>query len=72
MRSSIETSGNRKEPILVSKLQGLELPTCLEQILPYVMEHYLEEKWLCAASFGIPTLFETENDSNRSIDVGNV
>ena len=45
-------SDNRKEPSLVSKPHGVELPswvlpTCPELVLPYVMEHCHGEKWSC-------------------------
>ena len=41
---SMQTSSNRKEPSVVSKPHGIELPswvlpTCPELVLPYVMEH---------------------------------
>ena len=40
---SIQTSGNRKEPSLVSKLHGIKLPNrvlpkCREPVLPYVVK----------------------------------
>jgi len=66
---SMQTSGNRKEPSLVSKPHGVELPswmlpTCPElghvgstQLLRYVMEHCHGEKWSCVASFGILVVF---------------
>ena len=45
---SMQTSGNRKEPSLLSnphevELLGWVLPTCREPVLPYVMEHCHEE-----------------------------
>ena len=48
-RIPLKASGNRKEPRLVSKLHGVELPswvfpTCHKPVLPYVMEHWYEEK----------------------------
>jgi len=57
----IETSGNQKEPSLVSKPHGVEFPSwvlpCPELVLSYVMEHCHGEKWSCVASFGILVVF---------------
>ena len=40
-----------------------------ESVLPYVMEHFYEEKLLCVASFGILTFYEVANCSNWLIVV---
>ena len=75
--SSIHTSGNQKVPCLVRKMHGIELPswvrpTCRELVLPYIIEHFDEDKWLCVVSFGVLATFQAGNGSNRSIVVGNV
>ena len=72
--TSMLTNGNQKRPSLVSKPHGVELrsrvlPTCREPVLPYVMNHCYKEKRLYVASFGILTLFQAGNGSNRSIVV---
>ena len=42
--TSIQISGNRKEPSLVSKPHGEKFPTCRKLVLPYAMEHCHKEK----------------------------
>ena len=51
-QQTMQTRGNRKEPSLVSKPHGVELPrwvlpTCREPILPDVVEHSHEKMTLC-------------------------
>ena len=55
---SMQTSGNRKEHSLMNKLHRLDLPSwvlgtgsCRELVLPNVIKHWHEEKWLCVDSF---------------------
>ena len=63
--SSMQTRGIRKEPSLVSKSHGVELPSgvlpmCREVILLNVMENFHKEKWLCVASTDILAFFQAE------------
>ena len=74
---SVQTSGNWKEPSLVSNPHGVELPnwmlpTCHEPVLSYVVESCHEEKWLCVTSVSILAFFQVGNGSNRWIVIGNV
>ena len=66
---SLQTSGNRKETSLVSKLHGVELPSWVlhEPDLRYVMEH-----WIFLKKNGILNFFQKGNGLHRSIVVGNV
>jgi len=68
---SIQISGNRTEPNLVSKPHAKVFPNQMSQSFPLpvllcfaVIVHYHEAKSLCVAFFDIPVVFHTKLDSN--------
>ena len=68
----MQTSGNRKELSLVSKLQGVELPirvppTCRELVLTHVMKHRHVLRFGLFLDF-----YQARNGSNRSIIVDDI